>query len=106
MHTSGGRYIQIEREMLCQTCRGMRVHVCFKIRYRATEPAKAGVLLKIQEWVCSTCHTVQHMEQEIPLPSDKQKVIDRIMRLQPDYDIAHMRLTSAANKLTVEFVFK
>jgi len=103
MFTNGGRHIQITCRRYCQTCRTITDQVCHKVRYR-DNPEQEGTLLKESYWICSVC-VIESDELKVqPLSSDKVKIIHRLLRMQDDYTIRSMKITSRSEQLIVEIM--
>lgn len=63
-------------------------------------------MLKMSYWICSTCLTEVEDLKVQPLPSDKVRIIHRLLRMQDDYAISSMRIASRAEKLVIEINVK
>jgi len=105
MITSSGRHIQILDRRFCQKCKAFTDQVCHRVRYEEN-PEQAGTLLKESSWVCPTC-LADSVEVKVQiLPGDKVRIINRLLKMQGDYDIQSMNISSEAEKLTIEIVVK
>jgi hypothetical protein len=105
MITNSGRHIQIVEKRFCSKCNVFTDQICHKIRYQDNE-AQAGTLIKKSSWVCSTCLTDTEDVKVQPLPGDKVRIINRILKMQDDYAIQSMSISSHPEKLVVEITIK
>ncbi len=105
MFTSSGRHIQILDKRFCQKCNVFTDQVCHRVQYEEN-PDQPGTLLKESSWVCPTCLTESVDAKVQLLPGDKVKIINRLLKMQGDYDIRSMNISSESEKLTVEIVVK
>jgi hypothetical protein len=105
MITSSGRHIQIVEKRFCSKCNTFTDQVCHKVRYQENEE-KIGTLIKRSNWVCPTCLTDTEDVKVQPLPCDKVRIINRILKMQDDYSIQSMSISSHPEKLIVEITIK
>lgn len=105
MITNSGRHIQISEKRFCSKCGVFTVQVCHKVRYREN-PEQAGTLVKESYWVCPTCVTESQDVKIQMLPCDKVKIISRLLKMQGDYAIRSMNISSQPEKLVVEITVK
>jgi hypothetical protein len=103
--TNSGRHIQIAEKRFCPKCNVFTDQVCHKVRYRENEE-QAGTLVKISNWVCPICLTDIEDVKIQPLPGDKVKIINRLLKMQGDYAIQSMSISSQPEKLVVEITIK
>jgi hypothetical protein len=105
MITNSGRHIQILERRFCGKCNAFTDQVCHKIRYQEN-PDSQGTLLKESSWVCPTC-LKEDVERKVQLlPTDKLRIINRLLKMQGDYEIQSMNIASQPEKLIVEIVVK
>lgn len=105
MITNSGRHIQITEKRHCNKCNAFTEQVCHKIRYQENSEQE-GMLLKKSYWVCPVCVTETEEVKSQPLPGDKVKIINRLLRMQGDYAIQSMSISSHAEKLVVEITVR
>jgi hypothetical protein len=105
MITSSGRHIQISEKRHCPRCGVFTDQVCHKVRYQENhnEPT---TLLKKSYWICPICLTETEEAKNQPLPGDKVRIINRILRMQEDYAIRSMSISSYPEKLVIEIAVK
>jgi len=105
MITSSGRHIQITEKRFCRKCNTFTDQVCHKVRYQQ-DSEKSELLIKKSYWVCPLCVTESEEIKVQPLPGDKVKIINRILRMQDDYAIQAMNIFSQPEKLVIEITVK
>jgi predicted RNA-binding protein Jag len=105
MITNSGKHIQISEKRYCNKCQAFGVQVCHKVRYRENTE-RAGTLLKMSYWICPTCLTEAEDVKVQPLPSDKVRIINRLLRMQEDYAISSMSIASEPERLVIEITVK
>jgi hypothetical protein len=105
MITNGGRHIHITESRLCGQCGVSTPQVCHKIRYQQN-PEDEKSLVKKSYWVCPICLTETELVKSQLLPSDKVRIINRLLRMQGDYAIDSMNIESQPEKLIVEITVK
>jgi hypothetical protein len=76
--------------------------VCHKVRYQDNDPDQKGTLLKKSYWICSVCVTESEEVKVQPLPGDKVRIINRLLKMQGDYAIRSMKIASSHERLIVE----
>jgi len=99
--TNGGKHIQITEKRHCSNCSVFTDQVCHKVRYH-DDPDRSGKIVKRSYWVCPTCLKETEETKAQVLPSDKVKIIGRLLRLQSDYAIQSMNIASHPGGLLVE----
>ncbi len=80
MITNSGRHIQITEKRFCKKCNVFTDQVCHKVRYQ-DNPGEEGTLIKRSSWVCPTCVTETEEVKVQPLPGDKVKIINRLLKM-------------------------
>jgi len=105
MITNSGRHIQITEKRHCSKCNVLTDQVCHKVRYQENTE-QPGTLLKKSYWVCPTCLTETEDVKVQPLPGDKVKIINRLLRMQEDYAIRSMNIASQPERLVIEITIK
>jgi hypothetical protein len=105
MITSSGRHIQISERRHCSKCNLFTEQVCHKVRYQENSETER-TLIKKSYWICPTCLTELEEVKVQPLPGDKVKIINRLLRMQGDYAIQSMNISSQPEKLIVEMTIK
>lgn len=105
MITNSGRHIQIAQKRHCSKCTAFTDQICHKIRYQENEN-EVGTLLKKSYWVCPTCLTETEEVRVQPLPGDKMRIINRVLKMQRDYSIQSMSISSQPEKLVIQITVK
>ncbi len=105
MITNSGRHIQITEKRHCPKCDLFTEQVCHKVRYQESSE-EAGTLIKKSYWICPTCLTESEDKKVQSLPGDKVKIINRLLRMQGDYAIRSMNISSQPEKLVIEITVK
>ncbi len=105
MITKSGRHIQITDKRHCSKCGQFTQQICHKVRYNQ-DPAQDEVLIKRSYWICPICLTETEEVKQQPIPGDKVKIIDRLLRMQADYAIRSLNISSHPEKLVVEITIK
>ena len=105
MITSSGKHIQIIERRHCSKCNTFTDQVCHKIRYQQNDE-QSGTLLKTSNWVCPVCLTDREEVKVQPLPGDKVKIINRLLKMNEDYAIRSMNISSQPERLIVEITVK
>jgi hypothetical protein len=105
MITRSGKHIQIIEKRLCPKCRVFTEQLCHKVRYQEN-PKEPTTLIKRSEWICPICLTGTEEVKVQPLPSDKVRIITRLLRMQEDYAIHSMNISSQSERLVIEMTVK
>jgi hypothetical protein len=105
MITNSGRHIQIAEKRYCAGCSVSTLQVCHKVRYQEN-PEEPGKLIKKSYWICPVCLAETEDIRIQPLPGDKVRIINRLLRMQGDYAIHSMNISSQPEKLVIEITIK
>jgi hypothetical protein len=105
MITRSGKHIQIGERRHCSTCGVFTEQVCHKIRYQEN-PKQPSNLIKNSYWICPICVTETVEVKAQPLPSDKVRIIARLLRMQEDYAIESMNISSQPERLVIEITVR
>lgn len=100
MITSSGRHIQITDKRHCLRCGFSTEQVCHKVRYEEN-PKESKTMIKKSYWICSTCLMETEEVKNQIIPGDKVKIINRLLRMQEDYAIHSMSISSYPEKLVI-----
>jgi len=103
--TGNGKHIQISEKRYCAKCQEFELQVCHKVRYRENVDSP-GTLLKMSYWICPSCLTETEEVKVQSLPSDKVRIISRLLGMQDDYAISSMSIASQPEKLVIEITVK
>jgi hypothetical protein len=105
MITRSGKHIQINEKRHCRKCGVFTEQVCHKVRYQEN-PENPATLIKKSEWICPICLTETEEVKTQLLPSDKVRIITRLLRMQEDYAIQSMNISSQPERLVIEMTIK
>ena len=105
MITNSGEHIQISERRYGMKCKAISEQICHKVRYEEN-PDQEGTLLKKSYWICSSCVTEAEELKVQPIPGDKIKIMNRLLRMQDDYAITSMKIASQPEKLVIEITVK
>lgn len=98
-------HIQIAQRRICPKCTAFTDQICHKIRYQKNDD-EVGTLLKKSYWICPTCLTETEEVRIQPLPGDKIRIINRVLKMREDYSIHSMSISSQPEKLVIEMTVK
>ncbi len=105
MITNSGKHIQISERRYCKKCKTISEQICHKVRYE-DNPEQEETLLKKSYWICSTCVTESEELKVQPIPGDKVRIMNRLLRMQDDYAITSMKIASQSDRLVIEIAVK
>ena len=105
MITTSGRHIQITEKRHCLKCGNFTEELWRKIRYQ-DNPEQAGTMIKKNYWVCSMCLTETEEIKNQQIPDYNLRIINRLLRMQEDYVIQALNISSLPEKLVVEITVK
>ena len=57
--------------------------------------------VKRVEWVCEWCDTHEEEKREVPVPTEKTRLVKRLLSVTEDYDVVGYELSSEANTVTI-----
>jgi hypothetical protein len=103
--TNSGKHIQISERRYCGKCQAIELQVCHKVRCRENTE-QAGTLIKMSYWICPSCLTETEDVKVQPLPTDKVRIINRLLKMQEDYAIASMTIASQPERLLIEITVR
>jgi hypothetical protein len=105
MITSSGKHIQISERRYCKKCKAIREQICHKVRYEENREQE-GTLLKKSYWICSNRITETEELRVQPIPGDKIRIMNRLLRMQDDYAITSMKIASQPERLVIQITIK
>ena len=101
---SASRRYTIRNKRLCTQCHEVTDQAATTFRYDASEVAKVPqVLIKRIGWVCDWWGNYEEEIKEFPLPTDKAKIMKRLLSIQDDYDVLGFTLRSEADGVSIKF---
>lgn len=98
---SGNHYrMRIKRQ--CKSCNQETWQMCVSVRYsQPTEPTVPASLRKRLEWICETCGNMEEEVKQVYEPTDKVRIINRLLRIPEDYDFIKMRIESLPDEIVL-----
>jgi hypothetical protein len=98
--TINGKHYTARAKRLCKRCGGETEQDLVMNRMRSTpQPTVPLTFIREQEWYCTQCDHIEHVVKEVTEPTDKQRIMNRLLRLGEDYDIPILSIESKANEL-------
>lgn len=78
------------------------MQMCAWVRYRGSdEPTAPTSYLKTMQWICECCGKPEEEAKVVYEPTDKIRIINRLLRLGDDYDFIKVSLASRPNEILV-----
>jgi|SRR5208337_422298 len=100
MPTSSNYTIRTER--WCRACNSRTPQISVGCRYSTPEKLKVpSVLIRNVTWVCQWCDQEEAESKEIAVPSDRAKIIRRLLSLSDDYDVLGLELEAKPDEIVV-----
>ena len=91
---------------LCKTCLRETWQMCVSVRYsEPPEPTVPSSLIKRMEWICDDCTNLEEEFKQVYEPTDKLRIINRLLKLPDDYDFIRVQLSSLPNEVLVSIQF-
>lgn len=98
--TRSGKHYTMRAKRACPTCGLMTWHSCSSIRYsQPEEPTVPESLNKRMEWICETCTKVEEEIKQVYVPTDKTRIVNRLLRLGDDYDLRSVKIESSPDEI-------
>jgi hypothetical protein len=104
MITSYGKVLQYHGKKFCVTCKEVRDHTCFHMAYRKSEK-NDDAHSKEERWNCDRCHTDKIVVKEIPIPTEKTKLVKLLMSLSEKYELQGTRISVSYREVRATFTF-
>ena len=96
---SNGNYT-IRAERWCKTCTTKTPQVSQSYRYNISpEPQVPSILIRTVTWVCQWCDETEDEVKEVPVPTDRVKIIRRFLSLSDEYDLLGLNVEAKPNEL-------
>ena len=100
---STSRY-NIRKKRLCPQCHETTDQTATTFRYDPPDVAKAPqILIKRIGWVCEWCGNYEEEVKETPAPTDKAKIMKRLLSITDDYDVLGFTLSSESDGVSIKF---
>ncbi len=101
--TRSGNHYTLRAKRLCAQCHEMTDQTATKCRYSAPEIIKVPpTIIKRIEWYCDSCGNFEEEVIETPAPTDKTRIVKRLISLPEDYDLLGFTLSSEANVISIK----
>jgi hypothetical protein len=95
-----GQHYAMRANRMCRECKMETPQLCIWIRYRATDPPTVPTSYeRHQNWACETCGFNEEEIKTVQEPTDKIRIINRLLGLGDDYDFIKVDLSSRANDI-------
>jgi hypothetical protein len=74
--------------------------MCAWVKYRAPDdPTVPTSYVKMMQWICDSCGNAEEETKVVYEPTDKIRIINRLLRLGDDYDFIRVSLASRPNEI-------
>jgi len=80
------------------------MHTSFTVRYNAL-PSDTDRVMKTFRWACARCGEEREETREVLIPSNRARLIARILRTRDDYGIQSMSISTGNGRLTIQIEF-
>jgi hypothetical protein len=104
MITSNGKVLEYHGQKYCVTCKQIMDHTCFHMAYRKSETSD-DAYCKEERWNCDKCHTDKIVVKEIPIPTEKTKLVKPLMSLSEKYELQGSTISVEAREVRAVFRF-
>jgi hypothetical protein len=99
---SSGKHFTMRAERECAICHELTWQLCCGYRYRAwPEPTVPMSYRKELTWVCELCGENTVEVKQAYEPTDRLRIIKRLLRFTDDYDFIKIRISSQPNEILV-----
>jgi hypothetical protein len=96
----------IRTERLCKGCAARTSQISIGCRYSAPDEIRVpSVLVRNVTWVCQWCDGEEVEVKEVPVPSDRVKMIRRFLSLSDEFDILGLEIQSLPDELVLHVRF-
>jgi len=98
MPLSGSYTIRAER--WCKVCNAQTCQTSGRYRYSTPEGWQAlNVLVRTVTWFCESCNEAEDEVKQVPVPTDRLKIIRRFLSLSDDYDVLGLKVEARPDEL-------
>jgi len=98
MPLSGSYTIRAER--WCKVCNAQTCQTSGRYRYSTPEGWQAlNVLVRTVTWFCESCNEAEEEVKQVPVPTDRLKIIRRFLSLGEDYDVLGLKVEARPDEL-------
>jgi hypothetical protein len=103
---SGRSNYTIRTERFCKVCNAKTSQVSIGCRHSVPDEITVpSVLVRSVTWVCQWCDGEEVETKEVPVPTDRIKLIRRFLSLSDDYDISGLEIQSLPDELVLHVRF-
>lgn len=101
--TRSGKHYSLRAKRPCCKCGTVTAQQAISCVYSATpEPKVPAAYVKRLEWLCETCGNLEVEEKEIPQPTDKAMLFNRLLRIPEDYDVLGYSISSERDGIVMK----
>jgi hypothetical protein len=98
--TRSGKHYSFHAKRICKRCQQTTEQSCVTLKYRTPpEPTVPASYLKEYTWFCEQCQNLEIETKTVYEPTDKAMIFNRLLRIQEDYDILEMSISSLPNEI-------
>jgi hypothetical protein len=84
----------------CKNCHETTQQTNVAVKYRAPpEPTVPASFLREYTWFCEQCENQEIESKTVYEPTDKAMIFNRLLRIQEDYDLVNMTVSSLPNEI-------
>lgn len=102
--TSNGKVLEYHGQQYCLTCKQITDHTCFHMAYRKSEKSD-DAYRREERWNCDQCHTDKIVVKEIPIPTEKTKLVKLLMSLSEKYELQGSAISVSYREVRAVFTF-
>jgi len=90
----------IRAERWCKVCKAQTSQTSGRCRYSTPEGGQAlNVLVRTVTWFCEWCNQAEEEVKQVPVPTDRLKIIRRFLSLGDDYDVLGLKVEARPDEL-------
>jgi hypothetical protein len=99
---SSGKHFTMRAERECASCHDLTWQLCTGYRYGSwPEPTVPMSYKKELTWFCEACGQTSVEVKQVYEPTDRLRIIKRLLRFSDDYDFIKMSISSQPNEILV-----
>jgi len=100
--TTNGNHYTLRTKRPCTQCHQVTDQTAISCSYSDPEVPKAPpVLVKRLRWVCDWCDNIDDEIKEVLQPTDKTRLVNRLLSLPEEYDVLGCIVSSEPNVISV-----
>jgi hypothetical protein len=98
--TRSGKHYSMIVKRWCKKCLENTEQQLVGCKYSKTpEPRVPPAFVRTKTWFCTKCEETELEVKEVPEPTDKTRIFNRLLSIQNDYDILGMTIESLLNEI-------